>query len=403
MTEPASQEAVEPGGPSKVALAGVLSASMGLAAFPIFGLAALSPLVVAELGISRTAFGAVSTTMFATAILVSLVIGRFVDRVGPRIVLAILYVAAAGAVLLFAQAASIGRMLAAGVIVGFAQAAANPATNAVIVRWVPARDVGMLVGIKQSGVPLTQFAAGAILAPIAALVGWRSAFLLGLLLIVPNMLLTLWVVPGSTHGPGGSGPGWGGVPRPLRWLFACTFLLAMALQAANVYLPLFAFEAVGTSAVSAGVLVGTVGLVGMVSRVALGRLAGRHPHPVRIVALIAIVATVAVLGLIASVSLGAPVLWVSALLFGASVFGFNVVGMTVVLQSVDRSAAGRATGAIATVMFMGFALGPITFGALVDVTDSYLVAWAFVLAACAAAALIGLREMRRSASERAAA
>jgi MFS family permease len=374
---------------------------MGLAAFPIFCLAALSPLVVAELGISRTAFGAVSTTMFSTAILVSLVIGKIVDRLGPRVVLGVLYVAAAIASILFSNASSVGRMLVAGVVVGFAQAAANPATNAVIVRWVPSRNTGTLVGLKQSGVPLTQFAAGGLLAPIAAVIGWRPTFLLGLLVIVPSMLLTLWIVPKSEPASSQNGSAWTGIPPTLRWLFGCMFLLAMALQAANVYIPLFAFEAVGTSAVAAGVLIGTAGLVGMISRVALGRLAGRHPEPVRIVVLIAVVAIGSVLGLISAVTLGPVVLWISALLFAASVFGFNVVGMTVVLQAVDRSAAGRATGALATVMFTGFALGPIVFGSLVDLTESYRVAWSFVLVACSIAAVVSLRELTRSSSAKA--
>lgn len=396
----AGEERLVPEEPHRGALAFVLTASMGLAAFPIFALAALGPSVVAELGISRTAFGAVSTTMFTTAILVSLVIGLLVDRLGPRIILGVLYMAAGVAVVLFSNATSVPQMLLAGVIVGFAQAAGNPATNAVIARWVPSSSMGTLVGLKQSGVPLTQFIAGGLLAPVAALIGWRSAFLVGLLLILPGMLLTMWVVPPSEREAVSGGRSRTMVPHGLRWLFVCTFLLAAALQAANVYLPLFAFEAVGTSAVTAGVLVGTVGIVGMVSRVLVGRIAGRYPRPVHIVALIAAAAVVSVVGLIASIALGPLLLWVSAILFGASVFGFNVVGMTVILQSVDRAAAGRASGALATVMFTGFALGPITFGSIVDLTDSYRAGWSFVLVACTLAAVVAFVEWARPTSQR---
>jgi cyanate permease len=170
----------------------------------------------------------------------------------------------------------------------------------------------------------------------------------------------------------------------------CTFLLATALQAANVYLPLYAFEEVGLSASTAGVLVGVVGAVGMVARILLGRVAGASLRPVRIVACIGVVATASVLGITAAAGGSHLLLWLGAVMFGASVFGVNVVGMTVIIRSVDPANAGRASGALSTVMFTGFALGPIGFGSLVDATDSYLVAWTLVGGLCALAGAVGL-------------
>lgn len=382
------------GGPIPLAL--VLTSAMGLAAFPIFALAALGPVVVAELGISRTQFGAVSTTMFGTAVLGSLLIGRAVDQVGARRVLVTLFLCSSVAVGLMASAGSFPRLLIAGVVVGVAQASANPATNSVVSHHVRAESRGTLMGVKQAGVPLAQSIAGGVLAPLAVILGWRTAVLLGLLLILPALLATVVVLPAGTPALGAR-PGLRmGVPKGLGWLFVCTFLLATTLQAANVYLPLYAFEVVGTSASRAGVLVGVVGAVGMVARIVLGRVAGRSPRPVRIVAIIGVVATVSVLCIMAA-SVGSPaLLWVGAIAFGASVFGVNVVGMTVIVRTVNAANAGRASGALSTVMFTGFALGPLGFGGLVDAADSYTFAWSLVGGICAGSAVVGLTAWARS-------
>lgn len=375
-------------------MAFVLTGAMGVASFPIFALAALGPAVVAELEISRTQFGAVSTTMFVTAIFGSLLIGRAVDRIGARRVLVALFLCSTTAVGLVASAGSFAQLLTAGIVVGLAQASANPATNSAVSYHVRREHRGTLMGVKQAGVPLSQFIAGAMLAPVAVVIGWRPAVLLGLALILPTLLATLIVLPaGAPSSAAGAGPRMG-VPRGLGWLFVCTFLLATALQAANVYLPLYAFEVVGLSASTAGVLVGVVGAVGMVARILLGRIAGASPRPVRIVASIGIVATASVLS-IAAAGGHELLLWLGAIVFGASVFGVNVVGMTVIIRSVDAASAGRASGALSMVMFTGFALGPIGFGSLVDATGSYLVAWLIVSSICALAGAVGLLAWRR--------
>lgn len=373
-----------------VPLATVLTSAMGLAAFPIFSLAALSPLVVVDLDISRTELGAVSTTMFVTAIIGSVLMGRLVDRIGARRVLAGLFLTSSVAVGLLASAGSFLALAVAGVVVGVSQSASNPATNSIVSHRVDRERSGTLMGVKQSGVPLAQFAAGAVLAPLAAVIGWRAAVLLGLALTLPALVAALVVLPtDAAPSAASTGPRLG-VPRSLGWLFACTFLLAVALQATNVYLPLYAFEVVGTSASVAGVLVGVVGFVGMVARILLGRAAGRSPRPVSLVAIIGVVATGSVVCIAAAPAGGGALLWLGAVGFGASVLGANVVGMTIIVRSVDTANAGRASGALAMVMFTGFALGPVGFGSLVDRTGSYPFVWSLVVGVCALSGVVGL-------------
>jgi predicted MFS family arabinose efflux permease len=379
-----------------VPVAAVLTSAMGLAAFPIFSLAALSPVVVTDIGISRTQLGAVSTTMFGIGIIGSVVLGRLVDRVGAKRVLIGLFVTSSLAVALLASATTFLALLIAGVIVGMSQAAANPATNSIVSHHVAREHRGILMGVKQSGVPLAQFVAGGLLAPIAVVLGWRGAVLLGFVLIVPALIGTLAVLPASARNTVAStGPRFG-IPPSLGWLFACTFFLAVALQATNVYLPLYAFEVVGASASMAGVLVGVVGVVGMVARILLGRAAGNTERPVAIMAIIGAVATAAVACIAAASAGGVALLWIGALAFGASAFGANVVGMTVIVRRVDASSAGSASGALSTVMFTGFAIGPLGFGGLVDLTGSYVFVWFLVLGICALSGAVALTVLWRA-------
>lgn len=375
------------GQPRPAALGVVLTGAMGLAAFPIFAVSALSPLIVTDLDLTRTQLGAVTTVMFLVAVVASPAAGRAVDRFGARSVLLALYVAASVALAFVASAGSFAGLAVAGIAVGIGQGAANPATNAVVSRHVLPRRRGVLLGIKQSGVPLAQFLAGAALAPLAVVLDWRLAVLLGFVLIVPSALATAVVVPEDPPRLSAGGPA-GRATQDLGWLICCTLLLALAVQATNIYLPLYAFEHVGTSSTSAGILVGMVGLLGATSRIVLGRLAGRVDTPSVVVLGLALVAIVAI-GTLAMAGPGAGVaLWIGAALFGSSVLGFNAVAMTVVVRRVPSERAGSASGALATAMFAGFALGPLAFGALADMTGGYRTGWLACLGACVAAAVV---------------
>lgn len=398
----------EDGRAPRLMLVAVMTLSMGLPAFPTVTLSALSPRVIAELGITRASYGAVPSVMFLMAILFSVYAGRVVDRLGPRTVLVGLHLLAGVAVALFAGATTLAALLAGGAVIGLAQAASNPATNSVIARRVRPQAMGTVIGIKQAGVPLIQFSVGAMLAPFGAVFGWRAALLTGFLLIVPGLLAVLRWMPGPEprdDRPDHAGaredpPATDGDLGGLRWLLVATFFVAFGLQAGNVYLPLYAFEAGGLSATAAGVLGGTVGLTGMVGRILIGRHLGRDPRPVRLAVMIAGSASVASLGLLLAPRVGTLVLWPAALLFGAAAFSFNVVATTVVIRTVPRSKVGRVSGGLATALFLGFATGPALFGSVVDGTGSYTVAWASVTSACVIATAVSVRRSVRDASER---
>ena len=88
-----------------------------------------------------------------------------------------------------------------------------------------------------------------------------------------------------------------------------------------------------------------------------------------------------------------PVLFI----LGAGALGWGGVYLTLVAELAGTELAGRAVGFAGFISMVGFVLGPILFGYIVDITDSYQPAWLFcaVCATLCVAALIFVREEKR--------
>ena len=87
----------------------------------------------------------------------------------------------------------------------------------------------------------------------------------------------------------------------------------------------------------------------------------------------------------AGASLGSGLLWAGAALFGATAVAWNALGMLSIVRDVEVSVAGRASGRVLLGFYIGFLVGPVTFGWSVD-HGGYGAGWAAVTAAFAMAA-----------------
>lgn len=387
---------------SRVGLGVTLALGMGIPPLVIYALSALSPLIVADLGLSRAQFGSFASFSFAVAAPFSAAAGRAADLLGGRRVLAVLFVAAAGALLAAAAAPSYAWLLGAVALSGFAQSLSNPVTNQLISTHVPAGRQGLLVGVKQSGVQLSQFAAGLTLPALAVAVGWRQAIAATSGVALMGLLVSTRYVPGDVELSSGGRVGGGlrGLPAVVWWLAAYVLLMGLSLQATNVYLPLYAFERLGLGVTTAGLTVAVGGAVGVVARIVWGRLTQGAITPHLTLAAMAVAAGLAVTLLLAADAADLTALvWVGAVVHGLTALASNAVVMVVLLESVDRAVAGTATGVLAIGLYVGFAAGPVTFGTVVDATGSYVVGWSTTVLAYAAAALLmaAWRRTRRAA------
>jgi MFS family permease len=372
-----------------------LAVCMGAGPLLISGMTAMGPLVISDLGLSQVQFGAFATASFATAALSSALAGYLIDRYGARAAVEVLYIASAGALLIAAFAKSYAATLAAVAISGFAQSMSNPATNRLISAQPRSSRRGLLVGIKQSGVQMVQFTTGLVLPSLALVVGWRGALGLSVSFVAFGLMLTLRYLPKRDHlAVHASKPeARAQLPRAVWRLAAIAMLTGAALQASNVYLPLYGYEELGLPVVTAGFVAGLVGAMGLSARIAWGYLSGRVGSPRWSLIGLALAAAAGTGGFYLAGRLSSvPLLWAGAAVFGASGVAINVVLMVTVLRLVPWPAIGRASGIVALGMYLGFVIGPVSFGGMIDATSSYGPGWLAAAACYVGSATLLLRQ-----------
>jgi predicted MFS family arabinose efflux permease len=386
----------------RAAFAATLALSMGIGPFAVNAIGALSPMVVPDLGLTRTELGTLATLTFAVAAATTVVGGRQTDRFPGRTMLVWVFLTGGAAAAVVAGATSLAWLWLGAVLGGISQAIANPVTNQLIADHVPAGTQGVQIGVKQSGVQMAQAVIGLGLPSLAVVVGWRPALLVGPVFMLLGLLAVRQVIPGGGAAP----PANRSAPRtPLGptvwWLTAYIFTNGVTAQMVLVYVPLYSFERVGLSAAVAGTTAGTIGATGIVARILWTRMAERLTRPWRALTLLSMLAAVAGLLILAAEYVGAGALWPGLILFGASAFAVNGVVMLIVIRTAGDGRTGRATGVVALGLFLGFMTGPVTLGAIVDRTDSYTIGWTVVVLLSLLATVITLlwaRSLRTSPS-----
>ena len=73
-----------------------------------------------------------------------------------------------------------------------------------------------------------------------------------------------------------------------------------------------------------------------------------------------------------------PLVWIGAAVFGFSALAANAVIMSSVVRAAEPGSVGRATGWAALGLYLGFMIGPITFGMLVDSGAGYAGGWLYL-------------------------
>ncbi|MBO4145480.1 MFS transporter [Kocuria rhizophila] len=423
-------------------LLAVLMAAM--AAGPVFnyGVGALSATIVESYGITEGQYGFIITAVFVMAGLAAPLLGVLADRIDTRVQLTLIFGGVLVAFLLSATWQSYAVLLVAALIAGLAQSFSNPVTNRIVAQRVPLTQRSAWMGWKQSGVQVGLLVAGLTFPVVGAALGWRGAALFGALLCVP-LLVTGWSVvtrlqrrarestPTTTPpaptvaGPGresrertvgipgpravgagvmaGSAAASSGALPPAVWLLTLTsFLNAVGTQGVNVYASLFAVRAMGYTVTVAGLLLGVMGVIGIGSRIGWGRVTGRLGRPAPLIQVMSLGGIVG-LGLLvlAESTQQHWLMWLGVAFHAALPLAANVVINSGIVAAVPKERIGVASGLVATGMYLGFALGPVVVGQLVDLTGAFTAGWTAVAGAyvlCFVAAVVLGRVQRRVAA-----
>ena len=371
-------------------------ATMMVLAPPVFaGLAAPA------FGVNANHIGVFTAVVYAAACLSTGMSGGPVRRYGAiRVSQAALLIGAAGLALL--ASASIWLGLIGAVFIGVGYGPMTPASSHILIRQTPPARRALVFSIKQTGVPLGGALAGLVVPPLAIPFGWRGA---ALVIAAVGALLAVACEPlhksldddADPMAAGGSHILTAinlvlGEPGLRRLALASLAYSAMQL-CISAFVVNFLTEHAAMALIAAGVVMAVLQAAGIVGRIVWGWTADRLVSARQALSMLglAIGATGALLALVGPAWPMTLVLVVAAAL-GAVALGWNGVFLAEVARLAPPGSAGMATGGALALTFIGALLGPPAFGAVVDFTGSYRIA--FFIAA-AAAAISGLAVSRR--------
>jgi MFS family permease len=375
-----------------------LALVMGIGPLVHYGTSALGPLIVDALGLSATQFGLLWVATFGTAAAFTIAAGRAADRFGARSMLVGVFVISTAALVLAGAAWSYAWLLLALALSGAAQSLCNPATNRLIASHVPPRRQGLVLGLKQSGVQVSQLLAGLALPPIALLVGWRTALGIGAVIGVAGVVLTLVLVPRTPPSRRRSATVRAPLDGIVWWLTAYGFLVGAVTQATNVYLPLYAHQELGASVTQAGLVTAVLGGFAVLARFVWGHRAGTVHDLRRILTSLAACTALALVAILLAEPVSDWLLWLGAALFSCTALAANVIVMLAVVRSVRPESIGRSSGWASLGLFLGFMAGPLSTGLVVDHVG-YAAAWSMLLGVTIALTALSVLWMRLVVSE----
>ncbi|MCU4299030.1 MFS transporter [Brevibacterium permense] len=398
--------------PPGIGLLTVLLGAVAAGPIMLYGLSATSDSVIAELGISEAHFGLLATTCFGAAAIGNATLGRLADRHSDLSLMAFIFVLATLALVLVAVPDGFWMLLLAAALSGIAQSFPNGVTNRILLERVPdTKRIGW-VGIKQSGVQVSQLVASLAFPVLALGIGWRGAALA--VAVIPLILLAMtWsslrttpllTAPNPTADTSAEASGRTtdttqtgttaeaahpdrepASGRPAKhpgmvWALALFGLInGIGVQATNVYIPLFAVREMGFSLVLGGATAALAGVVGVIARVTWARRMAKGASGPRLLLVLALIALAgAVLFLIADAAGWALLVWVAVAFHGISALGVSVVLMAALMRAIPAASMVSASGMVTAGMFFGFALGPLLMGVIVGSPGGFELGWVTV-------------------------
>lgn len=350
-----------------------------------FVVAVLSPILREELGLSASILGIAYGVYYLSGSLWSTPAGRIVDRSGFRVSAVLLLIVAVAQHVMLAGARGPLLLVVSGAVGGLSLALTNPITNSLIGARLSGRAARNVVGVKQTGVPLTGAFTGVVTPLAAVALGWRGAVLFTLVLSVMAALLLLGV-----RGPSGAGP-IATTRTAIRQRFGIErYVLAMGIIMAglNGYLVLFVVDTFDGSVQRAGTLVAAFAVSGAVGRVTWSVLGGGG----RTLPILRLLGTVGSVGLAAlaiiSVEWG---VWVAVVALGLTVHAWQGLGMVAVIEADTTGTIGATSARVMRNFYAGFVIGAPLAGVLID-TVGFRATWATLVGA-AVLAVVSLRRV----------
>ncbi|MDQ6636161.1 MAG: MFS transporter [Candidatus Dormibacteraeota bacterium] len=327
--------------------------------------------------------------------------GLVVDALGDRFVLVLGGLLAGAAAIAAAVSPNFWVLLLVLVVMGVGVATPTPAGSVAVRRAFPLRVRGMVMSIRQTGIPFGSFFAALSLPSIAIGRGWRPAMVVaGLISIVVALIaLALYRSAGAVERVEGSKRGLVSVfNRDSAIASAGGVFLVAAQMSLLTYLVSYLVHDRRLSLTTAAGFLAIAQLGGAGARVLWGVVSDRLLGGSRRTALLLAAATGAVGSLLlAALPAGAPfaVLLPAILVAAAGAVGWNGVQISYLSELAQPGTEGRNVGIGLMIQQPGILAGPFVFGLVADLTGSFRLAWV-LLAAFLATAMVIVSASRES-------
>lgn len=337
----------------------------------------LAPAIAAERGWNPTVVAFYPIVVYVTALLVSFHIPALLFRMGGMgLSLASVVISGAGLLLLLLPYAAAAT--SASVAIGCGTAAMNPASAQMLGPRTTARTAGLVMSIKQTGVPLGGVMAGAFVPNLTSQFGWRTA---AVELAAIGLVLAIVLLPSINWLNGVARAAKPAAFRPLdpvRHLLAAPgmpTLLFASLTFNGMQLCLRSFFVVylvtdqQLSLVTAGVAFSVSQAAGMIGQVGWAALSDRVLSVHAVMAIIGTLMSAAALCTAAMMPrwpLGA--IFVVAAVYGVSAAGYLPVLLGEIAKRSPPGQVGALTSGGQLFPLGGSILGPLAFGGMAVVT-----------------------------------
>lgn len=344
-------------------------------------MAVLLPFVKEEFHLTFAEAGVVVNFSFVGGIVATALAGLAVDALGDRFVLVLGGILAGLGAWAVAISFNFWMLLAVLVLMGVGFATATPAGSVAVRRAFPLRLRGMVMSIRQTGVPLGFFFAALILPSVAVYRGWRAAMVVaGLIsILVAFIALVVYRSAERVERVEGERRGFGNVfNRDSAIASSGGIFLVAAQMSLLTYLVSYLIHDRHLAVTTAGVYLAIAQLGGAGGRVFWGVVSDRLLGGRRRTALLLAAGTGTVGALIlAALPFGAPVpILIAAILVSATgAVGWNGVQISYLSELARPGTEGRNVGIGLTIQQPGILAGPFLFGLVVDLTGSFRLAW----------------------------
>jgi MFS family permease len=360
--------------------------------------------IIREFGWSRSAVSLVfllNMVIFAVALTV---VGRLYDRFGPKwiIIVSTLFISAGFILTSFIH--SLGQFFFSyGILAALGLAGTGvPLVSTLVSKWFD-KGRGLAISLSLAGSSVGAFVLVRLLSLLAISYGWRTSYLyLGIVMLLVNILLAIFVIKGDPHhlgmplggareadegggiakGVAGLGLGQAMATRSF-WLFLVTmFVCGSGDYLATSHFINFATDN-GVSPMTAGRMMGWYGLLSFAGILVVGPAADRIGSKVPIV-LTFVLRFLLYLFILRYKNV--PSLYTFALLFGFTHLITAPLTPMLIGRLYGFRQIGLLTGVVNTVHFFGGGIFTYVTGLIFDRTGSYQMAFiaAAVLAAIAA-------------------